>query len=101
MKHKKTQLKYPRITHINMRVDRTLYVARKLDPTIGREKVGECMRCQVIYPPLTQKPCDLRVDANWKRIAIDVRFSGSVFSSGVVFPVTSFRSSYTFLLSSL
>lgn len=61
----------------HMGVDRTLFVARRVDPTVTREKVRqvvrECDRCQVIDPaPRVHEPGSLRVENDWKRLAVDV-----------------------------
>lgn len=61
----------------HMGVDRTLFVARKVDPTVAREKVRhvvrECDRCQAIDPaPMVHEPGRINVSSNWKRLAVDV-----------------------------
>lgn len=58
-------------------VDRTHYIARKLDPSVTRKAVkrvvGSCQRCQMICPsPVRHEPGKLHVDANWQRLAVDV-----------------------------
>ena len=60
-----------------MGVDRTLFLARKIDPDITREAVKRvvqnCERCQSIDPaPIVHKSGVLQVGDNWKRIAVDV-----------------------------
>ena len=61
----------------HMGVERTLFLARKLDPEITREAVKRvvrgCDRCQSINPaPVTHERGELHVTVNWKRLAIDV-----------------------------
>ena len=61
----------------HMGVDRTLFVARRVDPAVTREKVRqvvrECDRCQVIDPaPVVHEPGRIRVESDWKRLAVDV-----------------------------
>lgn len=61
----------------HMGIDRTLYLARKLDPKVSRESVKRivqcCDRCQSIDPaPVVHKGGELSVENNWKRLAIDV-----------------------------
>ena len=58
-------------------VDRTLFIARKIDPTVSRDAVKrvvrECEACQSIDPaPVSHEVGNLWVDENWKRLAIDV-----------------------------
>ncbi|KAF2347666.1 Integrase catalytic core [Trinorchestia longiramus] len=58
-------------------VDRTLYLARKMDPNISREDVKRvvrsCEQCQSIEPaPLKHEPGEVSVKNNWSRLAIDV-----------------------------
>lgn len=61
----------------HMGVDRTLYVAKRVDPTVTREKVRqvvrECDRCQAIDPaPMVHEPGRISVENDWKRLAVDV-----------------------------
>ena len=61
----------------HMGVDRTLFVARRVDPAVTREKVKqvvrECDRCQAIDPaPVVHEPGSLKVESDWKRLAVDV-----------------------------
>ena len=61
----------------HMGVDRTLYLARKVDPLVSREAVrrmvGSCDRCQSIDPaPVTHEAGEIRVQDTWKRLAVDV-----------------------------
>ena len=61
----------------HMGVDRTLFLARKLDPSIRRADVKEmirgCEECQSIDPaPGRHEAGALEVDRNWNRLAIDV-----------------------------
>lgn len=58
-------------------VDRTLFVARRVDPTVTREKVRqvvrECDRYKVIDPaPMVHEPGRISVESDWKRLAVDV-----------------------------
>lgn len=61
----------------HMGIDRTLYVARKVDPGVTRDKVKQvvrhCERCQSIDPaPIVHEVGEISVDGNWKRLAVDV-----------------------------
>ena len=61
----------------HMGVERTLYLARKLDPAITREAVRQvirgCDRCQSIDPaPIVHEAGEICVNVNWKRLALDV-----------------------------
>ena len=61
----------------HMGVDRSLYLARKADPSVTREAVKavvrSCRRCQSIDPaPVTHSQGQLSVGSSWKRVAIDV-----------------------------
>ena len=61
----------------HMGVDRTLHLARKVDPSVAREVVQkvvkECVRCQSIDPaPASHLQGDLQVGGTWKRLAVDV-----------------------------
>ena len=57
--------------------ERTLFLARRVDPSITREAVNEvvetCRECQSIDPaPSRHEKGELQVAENWKRLAIDV-----------------------------
>ena len=61
----------------HMGLDRTLYLARKIDPTVSRQSVKRivrcCERCQSIDPaPTVHEMGEVSVGDNWKRLAIDV-----------------------------
>lgn len=61
----------------HMGVERTLFLARKVDPAVTKEAVKrivkECIECQSIDPaPVNHQQGILGVDRNWKRVAIDV-----------------------------
>lgn len=61
----------------HMGVDRTLFVARRVNPGITREEVRQvvrqCEKCQAIDPaPEVHEPGKISVDNNWKRLAVDV-----------------------------
>ena len=61
----------------HMGVERTLYLAHKVDPTITKDAVRKvvqsCQQCQSIDPaPSTHIAGEVSVKENWKRIAIDV-----------------------------
>ena len=61
----------------HMGVDRTLFAARQVDPSVTREEVMKvvksCERCQSIDPaPVSHSPGVLSVLEPWTRIAIDV-----------------------------
>lgn len=61
----------------HMGVDRTLFVARKVDPAVSRDKVRQvvrhCGKCQSIDPaPVTHEAGELHVKGDWKRLAVDV-----------------------------
>ena len=61
----------------HMGVERTLYLARKLDPAVTREAVRQvvrgCDRCQSIDPaPIVHEAGEICVNENWKRLALDV-----------------------------
>ena len=61
----------------NMGVERTLYLARKLNLDVSRESVkkivSSCLRCQCIDPgPVTYTCGEFSVDMNWRRLAVDV-----------------------------
>lgn len=58
-------------------VERTLFLARKIDPNVTRRSVQEvvsgCEMCQSIDPaPVYHSKGELGVKENWKRLAIDV-----------------------------
>ena len=62
----------------HMGVDRSLFVAGKVDPAITRKKVRQvvrqCDRCQSIDPATcVHESGEIRVDRNWKRLAVDVK----------------------------
>ena len=61
----------------HMGVDRTLYLARQINPQVSRESVKrvvrECSRCQSIDPaPTVHEAGEVSIAQNWKRLAIDV-----------------------------
>ena len=61
----------------HMGVERTWFLAKKIDPSVTKNKVKEvvknCIRCQSIDPaPVTHEGGDLGVNENWTRLAIDV-----------------------------
>ena len=61
----------------HFRKERTLYLARKVNPNITMEAVQEvikqCKECQSIDPaPTRHEKEELHVTENWKRLAIDV-----------------------------
>ena len=56
-------------------VERSLFLARKLVPSVTREEikrvVRECQRCQSINPaPVCHESGELSVECNWERFAI-------------------------------
>ena len=58
-------------------IDRTLFLARKIDPNVSREAVKRvvksCGRCQSIdQAPIVHTSGIIHVGDNWKRVAIDV-----------------------------
>ena len=60
-----------------MGVDRTLYVTRKIDPTITKAEVKKvvkhCERCQTIDPaPVMHSKGETGICTNWSRMALDV-----------------------------
>ena len=60
-----------------MGVERSLFLARRLDPTVSKEDVKkvvrECEQCQKIDPaPTVHEAGELYVGNNWERLAIDV-----------------------------
>ena len=71
----------------HMGVERSLYVARELDPNVTREEVvrvaRECDRCQSVNPaPVSHSSGELSVQSVWSRIAIDVtHYRGSLYLS--------------------
>ena len=61
----------------HMGVDRTLFLARKIDPSVDREAVKrvvrQCVQCQSIDPaPVTHQGGGLGVADEWRRLAVDV-----------------------------
>ena len=61
----------------HMGVDRTLFLARRIDPSVDREAVKrvvrQCVQCQSIDPaPVTHQGGGLGVADEWRRIAVDV-----------------------------
>ena len=61
----------------HMGVDRTLFLARKVDPMVTREAVRRvvsgCERCQSIDPaPVVHERGEIHVNENWRRLALDV-----------------------------
>ncbi|XP_076068433.1 uncharacterized protein LOC143040875 [Oratosquilla oratoria] len=75
-------------TH-HLGVDRSLFLARKVDPNISREEVRHavraCARCQSIDPvPRPHSAGELCVEENWRRLAIDVtHYQGTRYLSMV------------------
>ena len=62
-------------------VDSSLYLARKVDPTVTRQSVQRvvkgCERCQRIDPaPMVHEGGEIWVTGNWKRFAVDVTHYG-------------------------
>ena len=60
----------------HMGVDKTLYLARKIDPSVTKADVKEvvrcCERCQSIDPaPVMHKKGEIAIAKNWSRLAID------------------------------
>ena len=60
-----------------MGVDRTLYLARQLNPEVSKKEVqkavGSCEQCQSIDPaPSRHREGSLHVDRDWSGLAIDV-----------------------------
>ena len=58
-------------------VDRSLYLARKVDPAVTRQSVQRvvkgCERCQRIDPaPTAHEGGEIWVTGNWRRLAVDV-----------------------------
>ena len=61
----------------HMGVERSWYLAKKVDESVGKEDVKrvvrECQQCQSINPaPVTHAPGELGVEKKWSRLAIDV-----------------------------
>ena len=61
----------------HMGVDRTCYLARRLDPKVGEDEVKKivstCEPCQSVDPaPSRHKGGSLHVEKDWSRLAIDV-----------------------------
>ncbi|XP_076055165.1 uncharacterized protein LOC143033558 [Oratosquilla oratoria] len=75
-------------TH-HLGVDRSLFLARKVNPNISREEVRHavraCARCQSIDPaPRPHSAGELCVEENWGRLAIDVtHYQGTRYLSMV------------------
>ncbi|XP_076031925.1 uncharacterized protein LOC143019828 [Oratosquilla oratoria] len=75
-------------TH-HLGVDRSLFLARKVDPNISKEEVRHavraCARCQSIDPaPRPHSAGELCVEENWRRLAIDVtHYQGTRYLSMV------------------
>ncbi|XP_076056355.1 uncharacterized protein LOC143034304 [Oratosquilla oratoria] len=75
-------------TH-HLGVDRSLFLARKVNPNISREEgrhaVRACARCQFINPaPRPHSAGELCVEENWGRLAIDVtHYQGTRYLSMV------------------
>ena len=71
----------------HMGVERTLFIARQIDPKVKRPDVVRvvkgCDRCQSIDPaPVTHKPGELSIDEVWCRIAVDVtHYKGEAYLS--------------------
>lgn len=62
-------------------VDRSLYLARLVDPSIRREEVERCVRscwqcCSIDPAPVRHTPGQLSVEESWKRLALDVTHYG-------------------------
>jgi transposase InsO family protein/ribonuclease HI len=58
-------------------VDRSLYLARLIEPRVTREEVADvvrsCEQCQSIDPaPIQHEPGIISVETNWNRLAVDV-----------------------------
>ena len=70
-------------------VDRSLYLARKVDPALTRQSVQrvvkECERCQRIDPaPAVHEGGEIWVTGNWRRLAVDVtHYQGVAYLSVV------------------
>lgn len=61
----------------HMGVERTWYLAKKVDPSVDKDTVKkvvrQCGQCQSIDPaPASHTPGELCVDQSWQRLAIDV-----------------------------
>lgn len=61
----------------HMGVERSLFLARKLDPAVTRQAVCKvvrtCDRCQSIDPaPVSHEVGQIGVNGNWRRLAVDV-----------------------------
>lgn len=54
--------------------NRTLFLARNVDPSITKKAVVErCSKCQFINPtPIRHIPCGLLVEEDWTWLAIDM-----------------------------
>ena len=70
-------------------VDRSLYLARKVDPVVTRQSVQRvvkgCERCQRIDPaPAVHEGGEIWVTGNWRRLAVDVtHYQGVAYLSVV------------------
>ena len=70
-------------------VDRSLYLARKVDPMVTRQSVQRvvkgCERCQRIDPaPMVHEGGEIWVTGNWRRLAVDVtHYQGAAYLSVV------------------
>ena len=70
-------------------VDRSLDLARKVDPTVTRQSIQRvvkgCEQCQKIDPaPMVHEEGEIWVTGNWRRLAVDViRYQGVAYLSVV------------------
>ena len=70
-------------------VDRSLYLARKVDPMVTRQSVQRvvkgCERCQRIDPaPMVHEGGEIWVTGNWRRLTVDVtHYQGAAYLSVV------------------
>ena len=70
-------------------VDRSLYLARKVDPAVTLQSVQrvvkECERCQRIDPaPVVHEGGEIWITGNWRRLAVDVtHYQGVAYLSVV------------------
>ena len=73
----------------HMGVERTLFLAKQLDPEVSREEVQRmvknCRQCQSVDPPPSRHTeGNLHVSLNWSRLAVDVtHFRGVPYLSVV------------------